>query len=114
GNHWDLLGTAMGGWFLLEMLGGILLPCFLFLWAVQTHNVGLARFASVLTVAGIVLNRLNVAVIAFNWNLPGHYYPRWSEVVITISLFTLLVVAFRWIVNRMPVLRDHPDYPGGH
>ena len=114
GNHWDLLGTAMGGWFLLEMLGGILLPCILFLWAVQTHNVRLVRFASVLTVAGIVLNRLNVAVIAFNWNLPGHYYPRWSEVVITISLVTLLVVAFRWIVNRMPVLRDHPDYPGGH
>jgi hypothetical protein len=30
GNNWHYLGTGYGLWFLVEMLGFVLLPCFLF------------------------------------------------------------------------------------
>jgi Ni/Fe-hydrogenase subunit HybB-like protein len=62
-------------------------------------------------VAGVVLNRINISIIAFNWNTAERYYPKWTEVVITIGIITMGVLAFRWIVNRMAILYDHPEYP---
>jgi len=111
---WDLLGTSMGYWFLVEVFVFILLPCFLFAWGVRSKSVGLVRFTALLTVIGVVINRLNVSVIGFRWDAAERYYPRWSEYVVTIAIVTLGLVTFRWIVNRMPVLREHPEYKGAH
>jgi hypothetical protein len=36
------------------------------------------------------------------------------EIVTSITIITIGVLTFRWIVNRMPVLREHPDYAGTH
>lgn len=110
GNSWSLLGTPLGQWFLVEMLGFVLLPCFLFLWGATKKNVKLVRGTAVLTVIGIIINRLNLSVIAFNWNVPDRYFPRWSEFAITITIITVGLITFRWIANRLPVLREHPDY----
>jgi len=110
GLHWNLLGTSMGVWFLLEVFGFILLPCLLYAKAVREKNVRLVQFTSVLTVAGIILNRLNVSIIGFRWDSVAHYVPRWSEFVITIAIVMFAIFTFRWIVTRMPVLSEHPDY----
>ncbi|MBM2832488.1 MAG: Polysulfide reductase NrfD, partial [Dehalococcoidia bacterium] len=109
-NAWGLLNTPLGHWFMLEMLGFILLPCLLYLWGARTANVNLVRFTAVLTVAGIIVNRLNISIVAFNWNAAERYVPMWTEWAVTISIITLGVLTFRWIVNRMPVLHDHPEY----
>jgi len=114
GQHWDLLLTPYGYWFLLEIFGFVLLPCFLFAHAVRTQSASLVRFTSVLTVLGIVLNRLNVSIITFQWNLEDRYFPRWTEFVVTITVVTVGLITFRWIVNRMPVLYVHPKYPPEH
>jgi hypothetical protein len=68
----------------------------------------------VIAVAGIVVNRLNVAIVAMNWNAAERYVPTWMEVLITVTIVTLGLMTFRWIVNRMPVLREHPEYRGTH
>ena len=65
-------------------------------------------------VLGIVLNGLNVSVITFQWNLEDRYFPHWMEFAVTISIVTVGLLTFRWIVNRMPVLYDHPMYPAEH
>ena len=111
---WGLLTTPMGQWFSLELIGFILLPSILFAWGAGKRNVKVVRATAGLTVLGIVLNRLNVSVIAFNWESAQRYVPSWGEIAVTITIITLLVITFRWIVNRMPVLQEHPDYPGGH
>ena len=110
GDHWHLLGTPMGQWFLLEVLGFVLAPCFLLVWAVRQERAGWVRFAAIWTVLGIILNRVNVSMIAFNWNLPDRYVPKWTEFAVTITIITAGVLTFRWIVNRMPILWEHPDY----
>jgi Ni/Fe-hydrogenase subunit HybB-like protein len=51
------------------------------------------------------LNRLNVSIIAFNWQAPVRYYPSWQEIVVTLAIIFAEIWTFRWIVNRMPVLR---------
>ena len=64
---------------------------------------------ALLTVVGIIVNRLNVSIIAFNWQTET-YVPKWTEIAVTIAIVTALIISYRWIVNRMPVLREHPDY----
>lgn len=105
-----LLGTPWGAWFLVELLGFVLLPCALFTFGVRGRRVGLVRFAAALTVLGVVLYRFNVAFVAFRWDQPDRYVPHWMEIFISLTLITVGVLVFRWIVNRMPVLRPHPEF----
>ncbi|MDH5308305.1 MAG: hypothetical protein OEW02_14080, partial [Myxococcales bacterium] len=107
------LGTPLGRWYLLEILGFVALPCALFVFAVRGMNLKIVRVAAVLTLLGIILNRLNVTVIAFKWYAPVHYIPSWMEVVITLAIILIEVWVFRWIVNRMAVLRSVPDWAAG-
>jgi Ni/Fe-hydrogenase subunit HybB-like protein len=112
GNHWHLLATGYGLWYLLELLGFVLLPCFLYAVGARRRNTGLIKATSVVAVLGIVLNRFNVCLVAFNWQLPSEqrYFPHIFEFIVSITLVTAGVVMFRWIVNRMPILNEHPDY----
>jgi Ni/Fe-hydrogenase subunit HybB-like protein len=114
GGHWRLLSTGMGRWFLVELLGFVLLPCLLLAHGVRARSVRLVRTGAIVTVVGVVVNRLNVALVALNWNVADRYLPSWMEVVTTVTIVTLGLLAFRWIVNRMPVLREHPEYRGAH
>jgi Ni/Fe-hydrogenase subunit HybB-like protein len=113
-DTWRYLNTLYGYWYLVEILGFVLLPAFLFACGVRYQNVRLTRWTAFITVIGVVLNRINTSVIAFNWNAPERYYPLWTEIVITIGVITMGVIAFRWIVNRMAILYDHPGYDSSH
>ena len=115
-NNWHYLSTAYGVWFLVELVGFVAIPCFIYAVGVRDKNVAVIKFASVWTVAGIVLNRLNVSVFAFNWQLgpDEKYVPHWMEICISVFIVTLGIVAYRFIVTRMPVMYEHPDYRDSH
>jgi Ni/Fe-hydrogenase subunit HybB-like protein len=108
GQHWDYLNSPLGYWFLIEIVGFVLIPCRLFTQAVRYKNVSAVKFAAALTLIGIVINRLNVSVIAYKWYAPVHYFPAWQEIAITAAVIVAELVALRWIVNRMPILSDPP------
>ncbi|MCF8070205.1 MAG: polysulfide reductase NrfD [Desulfobacterales bacterium] len=116
GNHWHLLATGYGFWFLVELMGFIALPCLLYAMGVREQNLKLIRFTAAWTVLGIIINRLNVSIIAFNWQLPSseRYFPHWMEFTISIFIVTLIVLAYRFIVTRMPILYEHPEYKDSH
>ncbi len=109
-KNWGLLNTPMGYWFLLEMVGFVLIPMILFYYSYRRNNILLIRVAAILTMIGIILNRLNVSVIGFNWDAPVHYIPSWMEIVVTLAVIFTEIWIFRWIVNRMPVLRESPEW----
>ena len=115
-HGWHHLATSWGAWYLVELLGFVALPCFMYAVGYRERRVGLIRVAAVITVVGIVLNRLNVSFIAFNWHLETgeRYVPHWMEIWISVSVVTFGVVMFRWIVRRMPILNEHPDFPDDH
>ncbi len=110
GRHWSYLGTGMGGWYLVEVLGFVLVPCLLYARGVRARRLGMIRFAAVMAMVGIVLNRLNISVIAFKWYEPIRYYPSWMEIAVTAAVLLAEIWVFRWIVNRMPVLRKAPEW----
>lgn len=113
-GRWDLLNSGYGYLYLVELFGFVLVPAFLFAYAVRYKNVRMTRWTAVLTVLGVILNRVNTSLVAFNWNAPERYYPLWTEIAITAGVITLGVLTFRWIVNRMAILYDHPDYESTH
>ncbi|GBE00062.1 putative Ni/Fe-hydrogenase 2 b-type cytochrome subunit [bacterium BMS3Abin07] len=113
GNHWDLLATPYGYWFIIEIAGFVLLPALILTYAVKSKRVGVVRFGALLAVAGIIVNRINVSIIAFNWKLPDHLHhiiPPWPEVAVVLAIVTIHILIFRWILNRLPVLREAPGY----
>jgi Ni/Fe-hydrogenase subunit HybB-like protein len=110
GEQWELLNTKWGLWYLVEVVGFVLIPCILFVFSVRNSNVFVAKVASLLTMIGIILNRLNISTIAFKWDMPNHYVPTWMEIEVTFCIIFIEIWVIRWVVNRMPVLRQHPKY----
>lgn len=102
-NEWGYLVTGWGAWYMVEMAFGVLLPIAVFAWAIRTRNAGLARVGAFITVAGIVLNRLNTALITFNWRLYQEI-PHWREVIISLTIFAIYIVTYRFILYRLPIL----------
>ena len=108
GKEWIYIGDPWFWWYSVEVIGFVLLPCILFTRAVMIRSVSLVKIAAVATLVGIILNRVNVSIIAFNWNSANPYYPSIGEIVITLMVIFTEIWVFRWIVNRMPVLREPP------
>ncbi len=107
-----LLATPYGAWYLFEILGFVLAPSLLFAYGARHRRPVLLRVVAGWTVLGIVVNRLNVSVIAMNWQVSPHYVPSWMEVMATVTIISMGVLTFRWIVNRMPVLHERVQLAG--
>jgi Ni/Fe-hydrogenase subunit HybB-like protein len=115
-DNWAYLNTFYGFWYLVEVIGFVLLPAMLFASGVRNRNAKLIRLTGFLTVIGVILNRLNVSIFAYNWQFPASmkYYPKWMEISLSIGVVAMLIVAYKFIANRMAIMYDHPDYGSGH
>ena len=115
-NNWHYLTTSYGMWYMVELLGFVGLPCLLYAIGVREKNFTLIKWTSGLTVLGIVVNRFNICLIAFNWHLPSseRYFPSWMEIAISVFLVTCGLLVFKFIVSWMPILYSHPDYDETH
>jgi Ni/Fe-hydrogenase subunit HybB-like protein len=110
GHAWSYLWTGYGALFLVETVGFVLVPSLLFAWGARHAKVRPIRIAAAMTVVGIVLNRLDVSIFAFNWQNPVRYVPSWMELTVSLTLVTVGVLAFRWVCNRMPILFEDPAF----
>lgn len=113
-HNWHHLATGWGLWFLFELLGLVLFPALMFAVAVRERNLKLVRRAASLAILGVIINRMNVSLVAFNWHLPiqQRYLPGLMEIITSVFIVTLGVTAYRLIVTYMPILNEHPDYHG--
>ena len=107
------LFTGWGAWYLLELVGFVAVPAVLYALGWQGRRMPAVKVAAVLTILGIILNRLNVSVIAFKWYAPVRYVPSWMEIVVTLGVISAELWVFRWVVNRMPVLDFALAHDGG-
>jgi Ni/Fe-hydrogenase subunit HybB-like protein len=110
GKRWEYLDTPMGYWYLTEIIGFVLIPMLLFFYSYRKQNILMIRIAAILTMLGVILNRLNVTVIGFRWDAPAHYVPSWMEIMVTLTVIFAEIWIFRWVINRMPVLRESPSW----
>jgi len=106
-KQWEMLNDGWGYWFLLEVIGFVLVPALMFAFGFRHRSLNIIKIASVMALLGIVLNRLNVSIITFNWYADVHYYPSWQEIVVTLMIICTEIWIFRWIVTRMPVFSSN-------
>lgn len=109
-KNWQYITTSMGYWFLMEMLGFVLLPMILFYISYRKKYINLIKIAALITMIGIIINRLNVSVIGFKWDAAVRYVPSWMEIAVTLAVIFTEIWIFRWVINRMPVLRNSPNW----
>jgi Ni/Fe-hydrogenase subunit HybB-like protein len=112
-DNWDLLLTAYGAWFIVEITVFLLVPGLIATYGLKRHSARIIRYSAFYAVLGIIVNRINVSMIAFNWELPDHLraiIPSWQEVAVVLAIVVIHVLVFRWILNRMPVIREEPGF----
>jgi len=102
-ERWKFVTGFWGFWYLVEIIGFVLVPCFTYAYGVRNKRLGVIKVAAILSVLGVILNRLNVTLIAFKWYAVDRYYPTWQEIVVTLMVVFIEVWVFRWFVTRMPV-----------
>ena len=110
GHQLGLLLTPMGYWYLVEVAGFTLLPLVLYVVAIRKQSTRLVQGTAILTAIGVILNRLNISVIAFKWYEAVRYYPSWMEIWVTLAVISMELWVFRWVITRMPILGAPPDF----
>jgi len=115
-NDWAYLCTGYGTLFLVEVLGGIALPALIYAYGTRKKSVKIVRAGAIVAILGIVLNRFNMCIVAFNWQMPSaeRYFPSIWEICISIFVVTMIITVYRFITWNMPILYEHPDYKEAH
>ncbi|MCZ7584626.1 MAG: Ni/Fe-hydrogenase cytochrome b subunit [Deltaproteobacteria bacterium] len=100
--------SVQSGMFLLEIIGGVIVPIAMFLHpAVRRRPLALFA-AAMLVVLGVALNRINVFLVAYH---PPYtetsYFPAIGEFAITAALIATLALVYRFVVMNFPVIVNH-------
>jgi len=109
-KQWGLLTDGFGLWFLLEVIGFVLVPALMFAFGFKHRSIRIIKIAAAMALIGIVLNRLNISIICFNWYAEARYFPTWQEFIVSMTVVFVQFWIFRWIVMRMPVLRSKQQH----
>lgn len=98
-------------WFWLEILVGLVLPLAILLVPdIDRSKWGLCA-AGACVIAGIVLNRLNAAVITMKVHSWETYRPASTEVLISAGALAAMVLAYAWLVRWLPIHTEPPLPP---
>lgn len=94
--------------FWLEILIGVLAPIILLsIKRVRLSTQGL-YYASVCTITGFMLNRLNVTVTGMEASSGVSYFPSWMEISITLAIIATGFFVFSLAVRYLPIFQ-HPE-----
>jgi Ni/Fe-hydrogenase subunit HybB-like protein len=94
--------------FWVEIVFGLMLPFVMLMMSeVRESRRGLAT-ASSLIIAGILLHRLNVAVIGLRVRHWESYFPSFGEVGITLGITAAALFVFGWFVRILPIHEELP------
>jgi Ni/Fe-hydrogenase subunit HybB-like protein len=98
-------GGAAANAFLVEILGGVVLPMvLLFTKHVRQSANGLLLSVSIV-IAGVVYNRFNVTFFT-QTSSGASYFPTWKEFAITAGLVSLGIFLYRLAVTFLPVFHE--------
>jgi formate dehydrogenase iron-sulfur subunit len=97
-----LVVTPQSAAFWIEMLVGLIIPLALLLTPEFSSSGRWLLVASLMVIAGLVLNRMNVAVVGIT-STYATYYPHWMEVAITAGVVAAGILAYLVICTNFPV-----------
>lgn len=92
-------------WMFISEMGLMFAAFFLFLSRKITNSPLGLFIASSLVIAGVLLNRINSFIVAYQpYYNPVRYFPSVGEISVTLGCIALLVLAYRAVVMIFPVI----------
>jgi Ni/Fe-hydrogenase subunit HybB-like protein len=91
--------------FLFEIVVGVLVPIVLFGTRARKTSPGLV-WGSASVLAGVALNRTNVALLAYGAPAGATYLPHWMEILISVAAVAAGVLLFILAVRFLPILPE--------
>lgn len=98
-----LVATPQSVAFWIEVMVGLIVPLAILLTPEFAASGRWLFVASLMVIAGLVLNRMNVAVVGISSSYGATYYPHWMEVAITAGIVAAGVLAYVVICSNFPV-----------
>jgi Ni/Fe-hydrogenase subunit HybB-like protein len=96
--------------FMIEIAGGVIAPMVMLLLPRFRNSINGLFTAALMVVLGVVLNRINVFLVAYQPLYPTKtYFPSVMEIGVTIGLASVLILAYRWFVMTFPVISGEPE-----
>jgi Ni/Fe-hydrogenase subunit HybB-like protein len=93
--------------FTIELLFGVIIPLRMFLSPKVLKSPSLLFTASALVVLGVLLNRIDNFIVAYNPPYSvSSYFPSFGEISVTVGLAAILILIYRFIVLNFPVISD--------
>ena len=97
--------TTQSVMFIIEVVLGIIIPLRMFLSRAVLKSPALLFTASSLVIFGVLLNRINNFIVAYNPPYKfGSYFPSVGEISVTVGFVALLVLFYRIIVFNFSVI----------
>ncbi len=92
--------------FVIEILAGVVLPFFLFTRSWVRRSRSLLFFSSLLVIFGLVLNRINVYLVAYDPPFAtSKYFPSIGEIFFTVGMVATIMFLYRIVVTFFPVVQ---------
>ena len=89
--------------FWIEALVGLLIPLAILLTPEFSSSGRWLLVSSLMVIAGLLINRMNVAVVGITSTYGATYYPHWMEWAITAGIVAAGVLAYLVICSNFPV-----------
>ncbi|HHU86337.1 MAG TPA: Ni/Fe-hydrogenase cytochrome b subunit [Peptococcaceae bacterium] len=106
-------GSFESNMFLIEMIVFVIVPIIMYsINSIRTKLWGVLT-ASILVVAGVIFNRMNVVFTGMADAMGGHYFPTIWEWLITIGMWSALVLLYCFVVENFPILPKEEKHTHG-
>ncbi|MCK5124895.1 MAG: Ni/Fe-hydrogenase cytochrome b subunit [candidate division Zixibacteria bacterium] len=91
--------------FVLEIGIGVILPMVLLFQKSKRHSIKYLFISACCIIFGILVNRINVFLIAYTPPFSNDFYfPSLIEVIVTVGLISGLILIYRFMVIHLPVI----------
>jgi formate dehydrogenase iron-sulfur subunit len=104
-----LVVTPQSMAFWIEVVIGLMIPLAILLTPEFANSATWLFWSSVMVILGLLINRLNVAVVGITSVYGETYYPHWMEIAITAGIVASGVLAYMYICRNFPVFT--PERP---
>lgn len=98
-------GSMQSLWFFAELIAGLILPVVMLAFSRVRRSAALLTAACTLAALGLVINRINVFLVAYqSAYAETRYFPSVTELAILFGLIAMFMLAFRLAVTYLPIL----------
>ncbi|HUW82407.1 MAG TPA: Ni/Fe-hydrogenase cytochrome b subunit [Phycisphaerae bacterium] len=98
--------------FWIEIVVGSLIPLAILLTPELAKSTTWLFSASLMVIVGLIVNRVNVAVIGITSKYSVTYYPHWMEIAITVGIVSAGVLVFVFVCRHFPIFSDERSAKG--